>query len=75
MDVRLGRLEEWRDSKVDPHLDSHERRIDSLEASRDETKGSLRVIIWMNGIIIAMIIGMMVALFTWGLGHVTLHLV
>lgn len=75
MDVRLGQIEEWRKSKVDPTLGDLEKRTDSLEQDRDTLKGSLRVIIWLNGVIIAMIIGGMVALFAWGLGHITIHLV
>ena len=74
MDVRLGQIEEWRKSKIDPALGDLEKRTDSLEQDRDTLKGSLRVIIWLNGVIIAMIISTILALFTWGLGHITAHL-
>jgi hypothetical protein len=46
-----------------------EARVNILESDRDEWKGSLRVIIWLNGVII----GILLLLLGWCLQHVTIR--
>lgn len=46
-----------------------EERVDGLESDRDNWKGSLRVIIWLNGVII----GILLLLGGWCLQHLTIR--
>lgn len=57
---------------ISSRLEDHELRIRDLEEQSAEWKGSLRVIVWLNGIILALVLGLIVALFGWGLSHITL---
>jgi hypothetical protein len=44
-----------------------------LEENQNEWKGSLKVIVWLNGIILSLVVLLIAALFGWGLSHITLR--
>jgi hypothetical protein len=72
VEVELSRVQSWLEI-ADPVIAKMADRVDSLESYRDINQGSLRIIIWLNGIILALMVGMIVALFTWGLSHISLR--
>lgn len=52
---------------MDPRLTDVEADVRDLRSDRDSAKGMLKVILLMQGLIV----GLMIALFSWGLNHVT----
>ena len=73
MQAELHTLKDWREKTVDPKLEDHEKRIDKTESILDKTEGKFKVIIWLNGVIITLLVGILLSLFTWVLNHVTFH--
>jgi hypothetical protein len=58
---------------VDPKVDDLADRVDSLEATRDKIEGKFTVIVWLVGVNITLMLSLLVALFTWGLNHITVR--
>lgn len=65
-------LKDWRTTTVDPVLTDHGKRIGVIETGMNRFDGSLTVIKWLVGINVALMTALLVALFTWGLSHITL---
>jgi hypothetical protein len=68
VEVELANVQSCLES-LNPIVDDHGERIDNLEASRDNVKGMLTVIAFLQGVMITIFI----AVFVWALNHVTLH--
>lgn len=66
-------LKDWRVKVVDPGLRDHGDRLMSIEENQNEWKGSLKVIMWMNGVILSLVIVLLGTFLAWGLSHVTLR--
>ena len=66
-DVRV--LQEWRKDVVDPALTDLSHTTSSLKTGWDKLEGKLVVITWINGLIATLIVGLLIALFTWGLSN------
>jgi len=64
-------LEDWRGSHVDPTLKRHGEQIGDLLKFRDATEGKFAVIMWVTGITMTLVIGLIIGLFGWALTHVT----
>jgi len=73
LETEVALLVDWRENTVDPKLASHSTRLTVVETNQSEWKGSVRVIIWLNGIILSLVIVLLGTLFGWGLSHVTLR--
>ena len=71
VEVELSRVQTTLEY-LDPKMGVMEGRVDVLESFRDTIQGSLRVIIWMNGVVITILVAMILALFGWGLSRITL---
>lgn len=54
---------------LDPKVAGIEGRVDQLESDRDTAKGMLKVIMVLE----ILIVGLVVALFAWGLNHMSFH--
>ena len=65
-------LKDWRIKLVDPELQSHGARLMDIEENQSEWRGSLKVIVWLNGIILSLVVLLMATLFGWGLSHIKL---
>ena len=72
VEVELARVQSALEDVV-PEVARQGVRIDSLESDRDNARGSLRVIIWLNGIIIGLFVVLIGTLFSWGLSHISIH--
>ena len=57
---------------LDPRVEKLETRVDSLESSRDKMDGKLVIIVWLVGLNVTLMIGLILTLFTWGLSHISL---
>jgi hypothetical protein len=54
---------------LDPAVQRLEEDVRELRSDRDEHKGMLRVI----AVLQVLIVGLLIALFSWGLNHMTFH--
>ena len=72
VEVELANLQSAVEDAV-PRISRLEANVDDLQSDRDSLKGSLRVIIWMNGIMLSLLIALIIALFSWGLNHLSMH--
>lgn len=72
VEVELASIQTWAEG-IDPVVEGHTAEIGQLRTFKDSTEGKFTVIVWMNGIILALVTGMIVALFAWGLSHITLR--
>ena len=72
VNVELARIQTYIESEVEPELTMLRQTTSELKADRDSLKGSLRVIIWLNGVILGLVVAMIVSLFSWGLNHISL---
>lgn len=57
---------------LDPAVEKLKEQVDSLESSRDKMDGKLVIIVWLVGLNVSLMIGLLITLFGWGLGHITL---
>ena len=55
--------------RIGPVVRNVEDRVDDLESSRDSISGMLKVIAGLQ----VLVVGMLIALFSWGLNHMTFH--
>ena len=57
---------------LDPQMDDLAKKVDSLESSRDKLDARIAIIVWLVGINITLMVGLILSLFAWGLNHITL---
>ncbi len=68
VEQELEKLQSWAEH-VHPQICELEQDVRELRSDRDRAMGMLRVI----AVLQVLIIGVMVALFSWGLNHMTFH--
>jgi hypothetical protein len=71
VEVELARVQSWVED-ADPRIDAVEKAQEKVQSDIDGWKGSQRVIIWLIGVNISLMCGLIIALFVWGLDHITL---
>lgn len=57
---------------LDPAVSALEGKVDVLESNRDRMDGKLLIIVWLVGVNVSLMIGLIITLFSWGLGHISL---
>ena len=67
-DTELEKLQSWAEY-IHPRFVEVEEDVRELRSDRDSAKGVLKVIAALQ----VLIIGLLVALFSWGLNHMTFH--
>jgi hypothetical protein len=72
LEVEVANIQSVLES-LDPKVATIDCRVDSLEATRDKLDGKFVIIVWLVGVNIAILIGVMVAFCTWGLNHIQIH--
>jgi len=71
VELELSRVQSCLES-LDPAVEDLKLKVDSLESSRDKMDGKLVIIVWLVGLNVTLMIGLLITLFGWGLGHITL---
>ena len=72
--VELANLQSFAED-ADVTLRELSQRVDQLESHWDKIQGSLKVLVWMNGIVMSLVVLLIGALFVWGLNHITIRAV
>lgn len=72
--VELANLQSFAED-ADVTLKELTQRVDQLESRWDQIQGSLKVLLWMNGIITGLMVMLLITLFAWGLSHISIRAV
>jgi hypothetical protein len=72
LEVEVASIQTYLEGTVEPVLNDHTDQISDLKTFKDKTQGQFTVIIVLNSIILTLVAALIVALFSWGLSHITL---
>lgn len=58
---------------LDPKVEGMQEAIKDLDEIKNKMLGSLRALVWMNGVMMAVLIMILGVVLTWGLNHITIR--